>query len=89
MSGGEEYKNIDELFASMFSDVEARPQPPAEIEQAVFVQILRQWEMQRANKKRKKVIYLSMAAAVLMALLFQPLFLASVRAGYRHRITQN
>ncbi len=69
---------IDKVFESMFSDVESRPQPPAEIEREIFLHVEKQLEIQReVIKRRKRFTYFAMAASVLLVLLIQPLFFRS------------
>lgn len=69
---------IDKVLESMFSNVEARPQPPAEIERDVFLHVEKQLEIRReVIKRRKRVTYFAMAASVLLVLIIQPLFFSS------------
>ncbi len=63
-------------FESTFRNVASRPAPPAAVEQAVYQHALQDWKQLRTSKKRgKRIVYWSLAASVLMALLIGPLFI--------------
>jgi len=66
--------HVDDPMELVLRNVNPRPKPPAEVEQAVYEHVLGDWKKLRANKKRrKKVVYWSVAASVLMALLIRSL----------------
>jgi len=64
----------EDSLESTLRNIDARPKPPAELEQAVYQHVLEDWKKLGTNKKRKKIaIYWSVAASLLMAILIQPL----------------
>ncbi|MGA9573958.1 MAG: FecR family protein [Lysobacterales bacterium] len=59
---------------SVFRNVVARPKPPADVKLAVYRHTLDDWKTLRASRKRKKrIVYWSVAASILMAILVRPL----------------
>jgi hypothetical protein len=64
----------DEALASLMKDVDARPRPPVEVEQAVFEHSLAQWRVMQANRNRRKNYrYFAAAAVIVLAVLLKPL----------------
>jgi len=67
-------ESVDVSLEPLFRNIAARPEPPADVKQAIYRHVLNDWKKLRAHKKRRKsVVYWSAAASVLFALLLSPL----------------
>lgn len=72
----------DEALASLLENVDVRPKPPVEMEQAVFEHSRAQWRaMQAARKRRKTYRYFAAAAVLVLTLLIKPVFFSGLPDG--------
>lgn len=61
-------------IGSLVGNISARPRPPTVVEQAVYQHVLEDWQRVRTHRqRRKKVVYWSVAASIMMAILVRPL----------------
>jgi len=72
---------VDGSFESLFLNISARPEPPADITQSVYTHVLADWKKLRVGKKwKKRITYWSVAASVVLAILVSPVMFQSHEA---------
>lgn len=72
----------DEALVSLMENVDGRPKPPADIEQAVYEHSRAQWRaMQVARNRKKNYRYFAAAAVLVLAVLIKPVFFSGTPVG--------